>query len=758
MLATHPTLMAAQPARAMGEARWVRILSILFFFSGFPALTYQLVWQRALFRIFGVNVESVTIVVTAFMVGLGIGSLVGGWLSRQSRIRLLPLLAGIELLTALFGVGSLEIFEAVETFALGLPLFATALLAFSLVLVPTLLMGATLPVLVGELSRHFKNTGRSMGLLYYANTMGGGAACFVCLAVFFPFLGMAGSIYCAVAMNAAVAGGALYADRAGLGWSAAASSSSFSATGVAASRPTLALSHALALAGLAGFVSLSFEILFFRMQSYATGGSASAFACTLGAFLVGIASGSSRAGVLASELPDAAAAKELLKEMAVGCFAGFLYLPVMGIIAGFPGSVFPISLLFVGIVARAWGLVMPYLAHLGIAADRNSGTSVSYLYMANIVGSAAGSILTGFVLVQYVSVVGVAQLLTVLGLVGTALLWRALGSARPVDRRTGAMATIAAGLAVVLLPILTPRLLEKLQFGPAPQASVPFDRVIENRSGIVSVDAQGTVWGNGMYDGRFNTSLVQDTNGVVRPYALSLLHPAPRHVLMVGLASGSWARIVAANPHVESLTIVEINQAYVALISQRAEVAPLLKDPKVKIVIDDGRRWLKLNPERKFDAVISNTTWYYRANVTNLLSREFLALVRDHLAPGGIFYYNTTSSPRAQRTACLEMPYAMRFSNHMVVSQSPIAVDFDRWHRVLTGYQIGGVSVFDPANAAHASVLNSLMQMRSELPSVLAAGGAMLEGCAGILARTQGQVTFTDDNMGSEWRRSLGLD
>src|SRR6202453_2299947 len=85
---------------------WTRILCALFFFSGFPALIYQLTWQRALFRIFGVNIESVTIVVTAFMLGLGLGSLVGGWLSKRRGIPLLPLLATIELLTGCFGVAS----------------------------------------------------------------------------------------------------------------------------------------------------------------------------------------------------------------------------------------------------------------------------------------------------------------------------------------------------------------------------------------------------------------------------------------------------------------------------------------------------------------------------------------------------------------------------------------------------------------------------------------------------------------------------
>src|SRR3954451_17126344 len=88
-----------------------KFLCGLFFFSGFPALIYQLTWQRELFRIFGVNSESVTIVVTAFMLGLGLGSLAGGWVSRRRDVSLLPLLAAIEIMTAAFGIVSLGVFE-----------------------------------------------------------------------------------------------------------------------------------------------------------------------------------------------------------------------------------------------------------------------------------------------------------------------------------------------------------------------------------------------------------------------------------------------------------------------------------------------------------------------------------------------------------------------------------------------------------------------------------------------------------------------
>jgi spermidine synthase len=113
---------------------WTKILCALFFCSGFPALIYQLTWQRELFRIFGVNSESVTIVVTAFMLGLGLGSLAGGWLSKRQGISLLPLLAAIEIATAAFGIVSLYVFEQVGAVTVDWPLLAMAALNLALVI------------------------------------------------------------------------------------------------------------------------------------------------------------------------------------------------------------------------------------------------------------------------------------------------------------------------------------------------------------------------------------------------------------------------------------------------------------------------------------------------------------------------------------------------------------------------------------------------------------------------------------------------
>jgi spermidine synthase len=299
------------------------------------------------------------------------------------------------------------------------------------------------------------------------------------------------------------------------------------------------------------------------------------------------------------------------------------------------------------------------------------------------------------------------------------------------------------------VPLTSHRLFENLLYrGNVDHA---FAHIVENRSGIIAVDTDGTVFGNGMYDGRFNVRLQDDRNGVIRPYALSLFHAAPRDVLMIGLSSGSWAQVIANNPAVNSLTIVEINQGYLSLIAQQAEVASVLRNPKVTIITDDGRRWLSHHPDRRFDAIVSNTTWNYRANVSNLLSTEFLELARQHLNPRGIVFYNTTDSGRVQRTACLKFPYAAKFTNHMVASDSPIDWNFARWRQVLQTYAIDGRKQFDPDNVRDRALLDSITSGDQ-------ASQHLIEGCPQILARTEAKEPVTDDNMGTEWRHPLGLE
>ena len=741
------------PRVGVAPNRQYRVLCVLFFFSGFPALIYQLVWQRALFRILGVNIESVTIVVTAFMLGLGLGSLAGGWLSRRPGFPLLLLLATIEALTGAFGLVSLSIFESVGGFVLGSPLPVTALVTLALVVVPTLLMGATLPLLVGHLVRRSGNVGKAVGQLYYVNTLGAGVACLACAAALFPLLGMQGSVLVAVALNAAVALGAVAAhvrDRHPM--------QSYEAR-VDLPRPavsmqtTLPFGAVLAMACVGGLVSLSYEIFFFRTMSYATGSSPFAFATTLGAFLIGLASGARLAAEACAESSSEALLRQMFRYVLAASVVGGAFLPLLGHLAVLPGAIFGVGLLMVYVLALEWGFVLPCLAHLGVSAGAQAGMRTGQLYLANIVGAVAGSVLTGFVLMDHLTLIEIGQSLVVAGVACTLLLNFTTGVPRAIALlRAGAI--VGGGVTgALLLPFASGHLLESLQWKGNPESRVPFARVVENRSGIVTVDRTGTVFGNGAYDGHFNVDLTNDVNGIVRPYALSLFHAAPRDVLMVGLASGSWAQVLANNPQVASLTIVEINPGYAKLIAGNAAVASVLKHPKVRFITDDGRRWLRLNAGRRFDAIVTNTTFHYRANSTNLLSSDYLTILKAHLNPGGIVFYNTTHSSRVQRTGCSVFAHGARFTNHVVLSQTPIDWNFARWRNTLEAYQIDGRPMFNPAIPEHVAGMSGLMALSSQTePGAPPDPARSIEPCDQVLTRTAGQSLITDDNMGTEWR------
>lgn len=175
-------------------------ITFVFFASGFAALVYQVVWQRALFAIFGINMEAVTVVVTAFLLGLGLGSILGGILSRLVRHPLL-VFALSEFGIAAFGVVSLDLFRRVGTSAVEQSAPASAATTFLLLLAPTLLMGMTLPLLVAYLVQRSGNVGRSTSLLYFVNTAGSGIAALASITLLLPHLGEHGSVRVAAVTN-----------------------------------------------------------------------------------------------------------------------------------------------------------------------------------------------------------------------------------------------------------------------------------------------------------------------------------------------------------------------------------------------------------------------------------------------------------------------------------------------------------------------------------------------------------------------------
>lgn len=178
-----------------------RLLIAPFFLSGVAALIYQVCWQRLLFVAFGVDIESITIIVSTFMLGLGVGALLGGQLADRFPERIIELFALAEFGIGLFGLLSPYLIEVVGRLTIqhSLPVIAAA--NFLLLLVPTLLMGATLPMLVAFLVRAVGNVGVSIGGLYFVNTMG---AAFGALAVgllLLYYLDLNTTIYTAAGVN-----------------------------------------------------------------------------------------------------------------------------------------------------------------------------------------------------------------------------------------------------------------------------------------------------------------------------------------------------------------------------------------------------------------------------------------------------------------------------------------------------------------------------------------------------------------------------
>jgi spermidine synthase len=727
---------------------------VLFFLSGFPALIYQIVWQRSLFSIYGVNIESVTMVVSAFMLGLGLGSLLGGFISTARRVPLLAIFGHIELGIGLFGLASLRLFHWVALFTAGVSPIRTGLISFGLVVIPTVLMGCTLPLLVAHVAQLSRNMGQSVAMLYSVNTLGSAGACFLAAKITMRFLGQTGSVAVAAGINIAVATGALvlyFLSRRRIIPKLTLSSPE-NADPVHDSVHLLRFGLALVLVGLAGFISLAYEIVWYRIYSFTSGGQAKSFAYMLGGYLAGIAFGS----LVSRWLCHDASVRELprfLRMISVfiilANLLGFLVVPLLARALRFVH--YPYTLPMIAVAAALLGAIFPLICHVSIRPDTRAGAGLSYLYLSNIIGSTIGSFLVGFVLMDALSL---EKLSVFLALAGVALGLGLLLAAGPGRARQ--LSVLAGGAVLALLIVfsagpLFDRVYERMQYKDEYKSDLRFRQIVETKSGVITVTQDGTVFGGGLYDGRFNVDPMHDTNWIVRAYALSSFHPSPKEVLMIGLSSGSWAQVIANHPQVERLTIVEINPGYLRLIPLHPEVAGVLQNPKVEVVVDDGHRWLLRNPQRKFDVIVSNTTFNWRAHVTNLLSVEFLQLIRTHLRPGGVFFYNTTGSEEVQITGVTVFPYGLRVYNFLALSDSPIQVDRERWRDVLTAYKMEGRPVFHLGKPEHRKRLDQILSYTDIVTDAQAQHMEHMEYAETIRQRLKGKRMVTDDNMGTEW-------
>jgi spermidine synthase len=501
---------------------------------------------------------------------------------------------------------------------------------------------------------------------------------------------------------------------------------------------------AILVAGCSGFVALSYEIVWYRLLAVMTRGIASTFGLLLAAYLLGLAIGSRAVAVYCREKGgDVRQLRALAAFVVIANVIGSLVGPAFAWSAHFTD--FRLGLAVVAVSAAFLGAILPLVCHFGIDADDRAGVRLSYVYLANIIGSAVGSLLTGFVLMDRLSIASIAVVLALAGFALAALLVAMSAPSRRRSLASYGVLVACAVVAIVALPRLNDRIYERLIYKNEYDGTQRFAQVVETRSGVITVAGDGSVYGGGAYDGVVNTSLESnDKNGIVRAYVVGALHPQPRELLMVGLASGSWAQVAANLPGVEHMTIIEINPGYIEVVKRHPEVASLLQNPKVTIVFDDGRRWLRRHPERRFDVIVMNTTHHWRSHATNILSTEFMEMARGHLLPGGIFYFNTTDSYDVQLTAATAYPFLLRITNFVVVSDSLFRFDRERWRWLLATMRIDDKPVLDLGVASQKAVYDDLMGFND------------IEGRESIFERTSKIASvITDDNMVPEWREPL---
>jgi spermidine synthase len=725
-----------QPADRVA-ARSVSGLAVLFFLSGFAALIYQIVWQRVLFASFGVNIESVTITVSLFMFGLGVGSVVGGVLSRRFPDSAPRLFLICELGIGLFGLVSIPLIHAVSALTLHGSLLGVSLTIYALLALPTVGMGATLPILVNHLNRHYANVGKSVGTLYCVNTLGSAAACFLTTDVLFAFFGQQTAVYFAASCNFVVA---LLVVRL-MGRTRGTSTD----TTAALSSPVKSAGRGgfglmLLLAAATGYISLSQEILWFRAISYITGGRPDVFAYLLGFLLLGVAGGAR----LAQRVCETRRIQPLPFIALVLSLSGvFYYLSIpVSAWALTRSSGFGLLTCYAAVSVNAFlvGSVFPVACHRAIRSESATGLLLSLVYFANIVGATAGPLLTGFILLDAYTFEHNVFLLAKVTLAVAAFVWLARGG---WQRAVGIIGLAAALLALFLVhDVLYARILEKFHYQIEFVHQAPYKYLVQNRSGIIAVEAgpPDLVYGGAIYDGRFNVDPVNNANLIRRAYVIAALHPNPKEVLEIGLSTGSWARVLADHSAVEHLTSIEINPGYLDLIGRYPEIAPLLDDSKVTICVDDGRRWLNRHPEQEFDFVLMNTSFHWRDHMTNLLSADFLRICRRHLKPGGVIYFNSTGSEDVVYTAATVFRHVTRHANFVAASDTPFAMTPEQRRANLLRFQRDGKPVFDPAIPELRAILDEL-------------ANSDLEDEAPAYRNRTDLFCITDDNMASEFQR-----
>ena len=496
------------------------------------------------------------------------------------------------------------------------------------------------------------------------------------------------------------------------------------------------------IACVVGFVSISMEIVWFSVIGYLLRGQAGIFGIVLSLVLFGIAFGA-KYGYKKVKLGSENITSLISKFLLLTGIINFLAFPLIGWLMTIH-EYFAILFIFkIIVISFLVGSIFPLLCHISIPQDEESvGQHTSWIYAGNIVGATTGPLFTGFVLIDHFEISYIiTALCAVCILLSILLKWNELGVSFLYSKKSVFM-LLSLIIMTACFKDLYSNHYELIHF-KTNYNNQKFKYIAENKSGIITVeeDKKGDIfYGGGAYDGRVNIDPENNSNGIDRTYLVAALHPNPEDVLMIGLSTGSWARILSDYSKIKSLTIIEINSNYVELIEKYPEVNTILGDDKVSIIIDDGRRWLRRNTDKKFDLVVMNTTFHFREHITNLVSFEFLKMCQQRLKKDGVMYWNTTHCPDIIYTASNVFSNVTTFKGFVAASDNPFTLDEETKRLSFLEFKRNGSSIF-LKNDKTIRLMNRLIS-------------APLDNIRDSIL-DQNLWLITDDNMASEYKEGV---
>ena len=668
---------SAPGVRADSWRRWAVLIYALFFLSGLTSLIYEVIWVRKFGLVFGVSTYAVSTVLAAFFAGLALGSYIAGRIIDRTRLHPLTVYGGMEgmvgiyaLLLPLFMVAVETTYPVVYTrFGESFTFFTLYrfVIAFVLLVIPTTLMGATLPVLSKLMVDRESVLGLNVGSLYAINTFGAVAGAAGAGFLLIPAFGVPKTTIIAAIGNLILAACAFGLSRA----------SAFRQSAPAAleegSAPSRAIGRReriiLTLAFGTGLAVLALEVVWTRSLVLILGHTTYAFSTMLTAVLVGIALGSAIFARYADRIENRAALVALLLFSGGFCAVlgpgvinrlPFAFLKLSDWAGGIWGLViaaqFVVCFMLVFIPTFLSGASFPILIRMYSRGAEQVGRTVADVYAMNTLGGIIGSLVGGFVLVRFLGLqpsLTIAALL--LMLVGGPL---AVIIARPWSQPTRAALAIVMVAAVVLLAFVHPRFDTKILFagwGPFEggyyvnkEVGTTVDvtdrysqRLLYHKEGVSSsVDVMETATGDRIISVNAQpvaTTYLYDMRALkMLGHLPVLLHPDPKQVLIIGMGAGVSSGIIASYPAVESVTVVELSGEVPGGARKFADWNfHVLDNPKVKVVINDGANYVKAT-RKKYDIISSDPIHPFISGNGILYSYEHWKICKEHLKDGGV--------------------------------------------------------------------------------------------------------------------------